>query len=81
MCGSMFDRLSKLMLHDLCLGIDYGMMMASCNSVASSLWAVMLGSVSKGIIGECLVCGLPFIAPPKRRKDRIYCSDKCNKKH
>ncbi len=78
---SLFDGLSKIMLHDLSATIRTNKIVVASRSLASSLWLTFLETLRTGEIINCIECGTPAFALPKRRNQRKFCSTNCRQKH
>lgn len=78
---SLFDGLSKIMLHDLATTIRLSKIVVTPCSLASSLWLTFLETLRTGEIINCEECGSPAFALPKRRNRRRFCSPACRQKH
>lgn len=81
LCSGLLDSLSALMLHDVSIRIEDRALSIVSGSVVSSLWWSMIDASRKGRVGRCEVCDTPFIATSDRKNKRLYCSERCNKKH
>lgn len=77
----LFDGLSKIMLHDLSTIIRVNKIVVVSRSLASSLWLTFLETLRTGEIINCIECGAPSFALPKRRNQRKFCSNNCRQKN
>lgn len=78
---SLFDGLSNIMLHDLLTTVRVNKIVVTSPSMASTLWLAFLEMFRTGEIINCIECGAPTFALPKRRNKRRFCSDRCRQAH
>lgn len=81
MLTGLFDALSKIMLNDLSTVVRVNKIVVTSCSLASSLWLAFLETLRTGEIITCAECGAPSFAPPKRKNQRKFCSDRCRQAH